>query len=37
MERYRQLRPDDAKRWKPILYDAYLNLNMGKEFSEINQ
>lgn len=37
MERYRALRPDDSKRWKPILYDAYLNLNMGKEFSEINK
>ena len=37
IERYRAMRPDDAKRWKPILYDAYLNLNMGKEFSEINK
>lgn len=37
IERYRQLRPDDSKRWRPILYDAYLNLNMGKEFSEIDK
>lgn len=37
MERYRALRPDDVKRWKPILYDTYLNLNMGKEFSEISK
>ena len=37
MEQYRKMRPDDSKRWKPILYDAYLNLNMGKEFSEINK
>ena len=37
MEQYRKKRHDDSKRWKPILYDAYLNLNMGKEFSEINK
>lgn len=35
MERYRQLRPDDKRRWLPILYDAYLNLNMGEKFTEI--
>lgn len=35
MERYRVLRPDDKAHWRPILYDVYLNLNMGKEFSEI--
>ena len=37
MERYRQLAPDDINRWKPALYDAYLNLNMGKEFREISK
>ncbi|MBR4650717.1 MAG: hypothetical protein IKO82_03085 [Prevotella sp.] len=37
MQRYRALRPEDRKRWKPILYDTYLNLNMGKEFREISK
>jgi hypothetical protein len=37
MERYRHLAPSDAPRWKPALYDAYLNLNMGKEFREISK
>ena len=37
MERYRQLAPDDKKRWAPALYRIYLNLNMGKEFEEIDQ
>lgn len=35
MERYRRLRPKEVKRWKPVLYDVYLNLNMGKEFAEL--
>ncbi len=35
MERYRQLAPDDISRWRPVLYDVYLNLNLGKEFTEI--
>ena len=35
MERYRALCPDERQRWRPVLYDAYLNLNMGKEFAEI--
>ena len=35
MEKYRAMRPDDIGRWRPILYDAYLNLNMGKEFVEL--
>lgn len=36
MERYRQLAPDERQRWMPILYTIYLNLNMGKEFEEID-
>lgn len=36
MERYRALEPEDAARWRPILYDIYLNLNMGEKFREIN-
>lgn len=35
MEQYRRLRPKEIKRWRPVLYDVYLNLNMGKEFAEI--
>ena len=37
MEHYRNLSPGDVSRWKPALYDAYLNLNMGKEFREITK
>ena len=35
MERYRALEPDKKDRWRPVLYNVYLNLNMGKEFSEL--
>ncbi len=35
MERYRKLRPQDTTLWYPILYDAYLNLNMGEEFDSL--
>lgn len=35
MQRYKQLAPEKKALWKPILYDIYLNLNMGKEFMEI--
>ena len=35
MQRYRSLAPDQRDRWRPVLYDIYLNLNMGKEFEEI--
>lgn len=37
MERLRRLSPNEPNRWKPALYDAYLNLNMGKEFREISK
>lgn len=37
LERYRQLAPDQQDRWALPLYTIYLNLNMGKEFDEINQ
>lgn len=37
MERYRQLAPDDKERWAPALYRIYLNLNMGKQFEEIDR
>ena len=37
MERYRQLAPDQKLKWGPALYRIYLNLNMGKQFDEIDQ
>ncbi len=37
MENYRRLVPDDKKRWAPALYRIYFNLNMGKQFEEIDQ
>ena len=37
MERYRQLAPDQKQKWGPALYRIYLNLNMGKQFDEIDR
>ena len=37
MERYRQLAPDQKQKWGPALYRIYLNLNMGRQFDEIDQ
>ena len=37
MERYRKLKPDEQKKWAPVLYRIYLNLNMGKQFDEIDR
>ena len=37
MERYRQLAPDQKGKWGPALYRIYLNLNLGKQFDEIDQ
>lgn len=37
MEAYRKLAPDQKRRWAPALYRIYLNLNMGKQFSEIDR
>ena len=37
MERVRQLQPDSSGRWAPALYRIYLNLNMGKEFDEMDE
>ena len=37
MERYRQLAPDQKHKWGPALYRIYLNLNMGKQFDEIDR
>ena len=37
MERYRQLMPNEKGKWGPALYRIYLNLNMGKQFDEIDR
>jgi len=37
MERYRELQPSDKQRWAPALYRIYLNLNMGRQFEEIDR
>ncbi len=37
LELLRVLRPDDKQRWGLPLYTIYLNLNLGKEFSEIER
>lgn len=36
LEKYRKLMPADRQRWAPGLYRIYLNLNMGKQFEEID-
>lgn len=37
MERYRQLAPDEKDKWAPALYRIYLNLNLGRQFDEIDR
>ena len=37
IERYRALAPGEKQKWVPLLYTIYLNLNMGKEFDEIDR
>jgi len=37
MEQVRALSPADSKRWASPLYRIYLNLNMGKEFAEMEK
>ena len=34
---FRKLAPDMENRWAVPLYTIYLNLNMGKEFEEIDK
>ena len=36
-ERYRQLAPNQKQKWGPALHRIYLNLNMGKQFDEIDR
>lgn len=37
LEQYRTLNAGQRERWLPPLYTIYLNLNMGKEFDELNK
>ena len=37
LEKYRKLAPDQGSRWAVPLYTIYLNLNMGKEFDEMDK
>lgn len=36
MERYRELMPAEKDKWAPALYRIYLNLNLGRQFDEID-
>lgn len=37
MEEYRHLESEKKDKWAPVLYNIYLNLNMGKEFDEMDK
>ncbi len=37
MEYYRHLMPDEKDKWAPALYRIYLNLNLGRQFDEIDR
>ena len=37
LEQYRKLAPKARDKWLAPLYTIYLNLNMGKEFDEIDR
>lgn len=37
MEHYRKLAPQQQHKWAPALYTIYLNLNMGRQFEEIDR
>ena len=37
METYRKLAPQETKKWGDALYRIYFNLNMGKQFDEIDK
>lgn len=37
LENYRVLAPEEKKKWAPALYRVYLNLNMGKQFDDIDR
>lgn len=37
METYRKLAPEEKQKWGEALYRIYFNLNMGKQFEEIDR
>ncbi len=37
METFRKMAPEQQTKWVPALYAIYLNLNMGREFEEIDK
>lgn len=37
MEHYRKLAPQQQHKWAPALYTIYLNLNLGRQFEEIDR
>lgn len=37
METYRKLAPQETRKWGDALYRIYFNLNMGKQFDEIDK
>lgn len=37
LEQYRKLAPNEIQKWGPALYRVYFNLNMGKQFDEIDK
>ena len=37
LQKYKALAPEAKSTWYPLLYQTYLNLNMGKEFSELEK
>ena len=37
MEKFRRLAPGEQQKWAPALYRIYFNLNMGKQFDEIDK
>jgi len=37
MEKFRALAPSETQKWGPALYRIYFNLNMGKQFDEIDK
>ena len=37
LEMYRKSQPNATQKWAPLLYQIYLQLNMGKQFEEISK
>lgn len=37
MEHYRAMMPEEKQKWGPALYRIYLNLNLGRQFDEIDR